>query len=86
MHAGIYTPRQTLPWADIPWPDTPQCMLGYTQPCPVHSGMHTPCPVYAGIHMGTAEDGTHPTGMHSCLTFFWVKSEIEKHLVRMGGG
>ena len=40
-----------------PWADTPQCMLGYTPPCPVH----------AGIHMATAADGTHPTGMHSCL-------------------
>ena len=28
---------------------------------------HPPCPVHAGIHMATAADGTHPTGMHSCV-------------------
>ena len=58
------------------------CMLGYT-PMQTHSlGIHTPrantprlpgacwntqCPVHAGIDMATAADGTHPTGMHSCM-------------------
>ena len=28
---------------------------------------HPPCPVHAGIDSATAADGTHPTGMHSCL-------------------
>ena len=67
-----YTPRADTPRGRHPLPstcwDTPtsafwihalsaQCMLRYTPPCPVH----------AGIHMATAADGTHPTGMHSCL-------------------
>ena len=40
----------------------------------VHAGIHTPAgqthppfPVHAGIDSATAADGTHPTGMHSCL-------------------
>ena len=36
-----------------PWADAP----GQTPPSPVH----------ADIDMATAADGTHPTGMHSCL-------------------
>ena len=49
---------------------------GQTPSCPVHAGIHplpsecwdTPptCPVLARIDRGTAADGTHPTGMHSC--------------------
>ena len=38
-------------------------MLGYTPP----GQTHPPCPVHAGIDSATAADGTHPTGMHSCL-------------------
>ena len=37
-----------------------QCMMGYTPPCPVHAGIY---PLLAA----TAADGTHPTGMHSCV-------------------
>ena len=58
MHWGRHPPpRQTPRWAD-------------TSPCPVHAGIHTPFTVHAGIHphpAATAADGTHPTGMHSCL-------------------
>ena len=67
-------PRADTPLGRHPPADTPpaQCMLGYTPPCPGHAGIHTPsCPVHAGIHApllaATAADGTHPTGMHSCV-------------------
>ena len=46
----------------------PQCMLGY------HPPEQTPTP--PPTKTATAVDGTHPTGMHSCLYFFrrrWVK-------------
>ena len=58
VHAGIHPPGQT-----------PPCPVhaGIHIPCPVHAGIHTHCPVHAGIDMATAADGTHPTGMHSCL-------------------
>ena len=51
--SGPDTPlRKTPTWADIPPEQTPptgqthppQCMLGYTPPCPVHAGIHTPLP------------------------------------------
>ena len=49
-------------------------MLGYT-PLGRHPPADTapvqtpPCPVHAGTHMATAADGTHPTGMHSCVCY-----------------
>ena len=57
-------------------------------PFPVHAGIHPPpsacwdtplCSVHAGIHPppATAADGTHPTGMHSCL--FCIFLFVEKH-------
>ena len=45
------TPGQSSAWEDTPW-----------ETC-----WDTQCPVHAGINMATAVDGTHPTGMHSCL-------------------
>ena len=71
---------QTPPWADTPCPvhagihttptppsacwDTPptQCMLGYTPPTNACWDKGHPPPPAA-----SAADGTHPTGMHSCL-------------------
>ena len=78
---GQTPPRQTPPWADThqgrhtpAWADHPlgrhrpaQCMLGYT-PCPVHAGIHPPAQCMLGY--GQQVDGTHPTGMHSCLIKF----------------
>ena len=52
-HPGQTPSGQTPPWADTPR----QIPLGQTPPHPVHTG----------IDMATAVDGTHPTGMHSCL-------------------
>ena len=70
---GRHTPLcRHPPQADTPsLADTPQA----DTPCPVHAEIHplssacwdTQCPVHAGIHMTTAADGTHPTGMQSCL-------------------
>ena len=61
----VDTPGQTPPGQTPP----AQCMLGY---------IHTPYPVHAGIHAtpfpaATAADGTHPTGMHSCLSMIYDK-------------
>ena len=49
MHLGSppeqTPPVQTPPRADTPQADTPpQCILGYTPPCPVHVGIHTLLP------------------------------------------
>ena len=52
-----HTPRQTHPQAATPWEDTP---LGRHP-----SGRHPP-----PSKTVTAADGLHPTGMHSCDTFF----------------
>ena len=61
-------PGQTPPGQTPPGADTHR---------PVHAGIHTPSPVHAGIHTplvqcmlgyGQQVGGTHPTGMHSCLT------------------
>ena len=55
---------------------TPVCQSFCSQgvSASVHAGIHNPpgqthplCPVHAGIDSATAADGTHPTGMHSCL-------------------
>ena len=88
VHGGVC---HSACW-DISQTDTPlgrhspaQCMLRYTPPCPVHAGIHislhsacwdTQCPVHAGIHMAIAADGTHPTGMHSCLLFKCNSSKL----------
>ena len=72
---GRTPPRQKPPWADTSLPSacwdthpSAQCMLGYTTPaCPVHAEIHNPPPPPA---MAIAADGTHPTGMHTCLTKF----------------
>ena len=55
MHAGIQPPVDTpAPQADTPPADTPQADLSPDR--------HPPPPT------ATAADGTHPTGMLSCLT------------------
>ena len=60
-------------------------MLGYT-PVPSACWDTPPCPVHSKIGMATAADGTHPTGMHSCLEFAFASSfaqcefSLEKHL------
>ena len=48
-----HPPGQTPPRADTPWVGTPQ-------------GRHTP-PGQTPPKIATAGDGTHHTGMHSCL-------------------
>ena len=64
VHRGGRVVWQTPPRADTPFPvhagihPTTQCMLGHT-PLP-SACWDTPPPA-------TAVDGTHPTGMHSCL-------------------
>ena len=50
---------QTPPWADTPWADT--------LPGQIPPGQTPPLPVHTGINIATAADGTHPTGMHSCI-------------------
>ena len=45
-------------WQTTPWADTPTLN-------PVHAGIHAPLPA------ATAADGTHPTGMLSCLLIIW---------------
>ena len=78
MHAGIYTPwadtpppppgklpQADTPLANTPWANTPRVVTS----TPVHAGIQ--CPVHAVIDMATVADGTHPTGMHSCLCCFW---------------
>ena len=77
MHAGIYTPwadtppppgklpQADTPLTNTPWANTPRVVTS----TPVHAGIQ--CPVHAGIDMATVADGTHPTGMHSCLCCFW---------------
>ena len=81
VHAGIHTPLGRHPLGRHPPaqcmlgytpPPPAQCILGYTSPCPVHAGNTPPCPVHAGIHMATAADGTHPTGLHSCLNVLFL--------------
>ena len=53
--SGRHPPMQTPP---------AQCMLGYTHPCPAQCILGYMFPLAA-----TAADGTHPTGMLSCLNF-----------------
>ena len=72
------TPPSRPPWTHIPFP----VHAGIHTPCPLHAGIHIPSPaqcmlgihtspyqVHIGIHLpvATAADGTHPTGMLSCL-------------------
>ena len=56
-----YTPSQ----ADSP-PSRQPTPPAQTPPRQTPPGQ-TPPPVHAGIDMATAADGTHPTGMDSCL-------------------
>ena len=49
---GGHPPGRHSPWADTPQADTPQA--------------DTPFRADTPQQMATAEDGTHPTGMHSC--------------------
>ena len=61
--------------ADTPGQTPPaQCMPGYTPPPSACWDSHPPRPVHAGIcpQPATAVDGTHPTGMHSCLNLFFI--------------
>ena len=53
----------------------PQCMLGYTHPLGTDTpprirhppgSRHPPCAVHAGRY-GQQSDGTHPTGMQTCI-------------------
>ena len=75
------SPRQTPPRQTLP--------SGRHPLRPVHSGIHTPFPVHSGIHRpppaqcmlghppaATAADGTHPTGMHTCLWHFWATLQL----------
>ena len=68
VHAGIHHPpwkqtptpgADTSPGADTPGADTPgaDTPLEETPPGAVHAGRH-----------GQQAGGTHPTGMHTCLT------------------
>ena len=72
VHAGIPppglgTPReQSPPGADTPWEQTPprsRTPAGAGSPRTRH---HPP-----GAETATAADGTHPTGMHSCIDMCW---------------
>ena len=76
VHAGIHTPLDRHPpKADTPLPSA--CWDTHP-PCPEHTGIHTPCQCMIGYFppppAATAADGTHPTGMHSCLTRFLLKT------------
>ena len=70
VHAGIHTspsrhpPGQTPPppSADTPWVDTPPGR--HPPPRQTPPGRHPLPPAV------TAADGTHPTGMHSCVEVF----------------
>ena len=59
-HRGKHTRMQTPPGHTPP----AKCMLGYTHPCPAQCILGYMSPLAA-----TAADGTHPTGMLSCLNF-----------------
>ena len=76
VHAGIHTPPgQTPPWEDTPRADTPSPSACWDTNTPLPSACwdtHPPCSVHAGIDMATGADGTHPTGMHSCLSMSFL--------------
>ena len=64
VHAGIHTPPCPVHVGMHP--------PGQTPPCPVHAEIHTalgrhPPGQTHPLRIATAADGTHPTGMHSCL-------------------
>ena len=59
---GQTSPRQT-PHGCLP---PAQCMLGYTHPYPAQCMLGYMSPLAA-----TAADGTHPTGMLSCLNLYF---------------
>ena len=69
--------QTSTPQADTPWQthtsrqtrSPAQCMQGYTTPHPVHAGIYAP-------PAATAVDGTHPTGMHSCVTYFQTLNKV----------
>ena len=75
VHGGVYP---SMHWGRHPLGrhSPAQCMLGYTHPVPPAA---------------TAADGTHPTGMHSCLhkniTQFerclWISSKVRFHRHRV---
>ena len=71
VHAGIHHPRaDTSPEADTP--------LGRHSPSGRHPlGRHHPPEQTPPQQMATAEDGAHPTGMHSCCE---SKSLWEKNI------
>ena len=72
-HPQTDTPLGRHPLVDNPQPDTParhpppHCMLEYTHPLPSACwDIHAPAQCMLGY--GQQTGGTHPTGMHSCLT------------------
>ena len=62
-------PQVETPWSDTPQPDTPLPSASWdTHPsCPVYAMIHTP-PAQCMLGYDQQAGGTHPTGMHSCLT------------------
>ena len=61
--SGRHPPRQTPPWADNPWADTPSWADIPRADTPRQTSPWADHPQQTA----TAADGTHPTGMHSCI-------------------
>ena len=82
---GFYRPQTKLRNGYVFTPVCHSVHGGWGLSAPVHAGIYRhlgrqppgrrplSCPVHAGIHMATAADGTHPTGMHSCFSFFFAQ-------------
>ena len=85
VHEGVHPPRQTPPGQTAPLGRQPQ-----TPPLERHPPRQIP-PGQTPTHpkTATAVDGTHPTGMHSCLARSEVllyQLTIQLSVVFMAGG
>ena len=87
---GVHPPCDRHPLEETPWQTSSWSVAPSWQTAPLPPGRHTlgnHSPADIPPEMATAADGTHPTGMHSCLKFSqnflskaWLKMFlIDKH-------
>ena len=78
-HFSFYRPQTKLRKGNV---FTPVCQL-FCSRGEVSASVHAGIPPWAGtpplgrhppVQTATAADGTHPTGMHSCSDFFFVRT------------
>ena len=67
---GCYPPEAGTPWEQTPPAEPPGCRHPPWEQAPPPGSRPL-------LQTATAADGTYPTGMHSCIVYILVKSQIE---------